>query len=331
MVDVTMESVARAAGVSRSLVSLAYRRQPGVSEATRQHILAVGERLHYTPNQMASRLAGRGGNTLGVFMQDLRNDLFADIYDGLREIADVERKYLVLSIGTIDGQRDSTSLSALLQSRVDVIIAVGLQMPDTEVLRLGDRVPIVSVAREIAGIDTVTSDNAIGARIATEHLLRLGHRDIVFLANPPTDGYLDRRRGYVEAIRSAGLKPRIMETSYARGEAAVDAGVLLDGGDPPSAFFAHNDQTALGVLDALAMRNIAAGREVSVVGYDNTSASRSPGTELTTVDIDGQNLGRNAALMALRRLDAPGRPGELHMSVPSLVIRSTTGRRSTTR
>ena len=326
-----MEVVARAAGVSRSLVSLAYRQQPGVSEATRQHILAVGERLHYTPNQMASRLAGRGGNTLGVFLQDLHNDLFADIYDGLREIADAKRKHLVLSVGTIDGQRDSTSVDALLQSRVDVIIAAGLQMSDAEVVRWADRVPIVSVARMIPGVDSVTSDNAYGARIATEHLLQLGHRDIVFLANPPTDGCLDRRRGYIEAIRSAGLNPRITETSYARERAAVDAGALLDGENSPSAIFAHNDQSALGVLDALAVRNLTAGRDVSVVGYDNTSASRSPGTNLTTVDIHSRSLGNNAALMALRRLDDPDRPCDLHTSVPSLVIRSTTGRRHSSR
>lgn len=322
---VTMEEVARAAGVSRSLVSLAYRDLFGVSVQTRTRILAVGEALGYTPNRLAARLAGRSGSTLGVFLQDLHNDLFADIHDGVREITDEADKLLVLAVGTIDGRRDAASLTALVESRVDLIIAAGLQLPDSDVVALAARVPMLSIARHIEGVDSVISDNRFGARLATEHLLGLGHRRILFLANPPTDGYRDRALGYADAMASAGLRSRTIQTSYAREIAAIDAGKALDAADAPTAVFAHNDHAALGVLDALAARRLVPGSDVSVVGYDNSSISRFPGTALTTVDIHSRSLGRTAALLGIARMQDPSAPVQTHSSIPTLVIRATTG------
>lgn len=321
----TMEDVAREAGVSRALVSLAYRDAAGVSRATRARILDAGARLGYTHNLVAASLAGRGGNTLGVFLQDLHNDLFADVHDGLREVADAEGLRLVLAVGVLDGSRDAQSLDTLLQQRVDVLIAAGLQLPDGDVRSVANRAPLVCVARAVDGIDSVTSDDRLGARLATEHLLTLGHRDIVFLGNPPSDGYLDRGLGYDATMRDAGLAPRTVVTTYSRHTAAMDAAALLDSAEPPTAVFAHNDQAALGVLDALASRGLHAGRDVSVVGYDNSSVGRFPGTALTTVDVHSRSLGKTAASLALRRLTDPDGARVRVPSLPSLVIRATTG------
>ncbi|WP_246180063.1 LacI family DNA-binding transcriptional regulator [Kocuria coralli] len=320
-----MEDVARHVGVSRALVSLAYRNRPGVSTETRERILHAGRELGYVPNRVAARLAGHGGNTLGVFLQDLHNDLFADLYEGTRAVADEAHKHLVLGVGALDGGRDAEALETLAQSRVDVVVAFGLQLPDTEVRTIAERVPMVCVLRGVADVDSVVSDNRHGARAATEHLIDLGHRRIAFLANPPSDGYMDRRHGYMETIAAAGLRPQVVQTTYSRETAAKDAGALLDGADAPTAIFAHNDQAAMGVLDALALRGLTPGRDVSVIGYDNSSLSKAPGTSLTTVDVDGVALGRSAAELALRRIEAPGAPSEWRTSFPTLVVRSTTG------
>jgi DNA-binding LacI/PurR family transcriptional regulator len=322
---ITMEDVASRAGVSRALVSLAYRNRPGVSTETRERILTIGRELGYVPNRVAARLASRGGSTIGVFLQDLHNDLFADLFEGSRAIADEARKHLMLGVGALDGGRDAEALETLAQSWVDVIIAFGLQMPDAEVQEMAQKVPLVCVLRGVADIDSVVSDNRHGARAATRHLLELGHRRIAFLANPPSDGYMDRRYGYVETMTEAGLRPQVAETTYAREAAASDAAALLDGGDPPTAVFAHNDQAAMGVLDALSDRGLAPGRDVSVIGYDNSSPSKVPGITLTSVDVDGVTLGRSAAELALRRIDSPEAPAEWRTSFPTLVVRSTTG------
>ncbi len=325
MSRITMEDVAREAGVSRALVSLAYRGAVGVNEGTRLRILETGRRLNYTPNRIAAQLAEHASNTFGVFLQDLHNDLFADIYDGLRAVADAEKKHLVLAVGTADGQRDVDALEALQQSRVDVIISAGLLLSDADVIDLNKRVPVVIVARHVPTVDSVVSDNYFGARSATEYLIELGHRRIAFLANPPTDGYLDRRIGYEAAMAQAGLHSHVALTTYTKSRASIDAGAIIDSEHSPTAIFAHNDQAALGVLEALATRGLVAGRDVSVVGYDNSSVSRAPGTALTTVDIQSQSLGRSAALMALQRLSDIGGAPQIQRSMPSLVIRATTG------
>ena len=320
-----MEDVAREAGVSRALVSIAYRGVAGVSDRTRDKILAAGDRLGYVPNRIAAQLAGKGGNTVGIFLQDLHNEVFADIYDGVREITTARGQQLVIAVGTIDGHQDAQSLQTLLSHRVDVVIAAGLLMPDAELTAFGQRVPTVSVARAVTGVDSVHSDNFAGASLATQHLINLGHTRIAFLANPPTDGYLDRERGYTQTMTEAGLTPRAAVTTYARHQVALDAGRLLDSALAPTAIFAHNDVAALGVLDDLALRRLTPGSDVSVVGYDNTSASQAPGSALTTVDIHSVELGREAALLARRRLEDPTLPAQSTLLEPTLVVRGTTG------
>lgn len=320
----TMEDVARHAGVSRALVSLAYRNLPGVSDATRKRILEVGRELRYTPNRVAARLAGNGGSTIGVFLQDLHNDVYAEIFDGVREVTDREGKNLVLTVGSLGGDRDRSALETLKQSRVDVAIAIGLLMSDAEVLEAANDLPLVLVTRKVEGIDSSYSDDVESGRIATEYLIRTGHRKIVFLSNPPVDGYRGRREGYLAAMRRAGLPERLVQTEWSRAAAARDIGAVLDSEDRPTGIFAHNDQAALGVLDALSLRGLRAGVDVSVIGHDNTAGSKLPGAALTTVDLHGFDLGRRAAEIALRRLEDPAAPAQDSPSKPTLVRRETT-------
>lgn len=319
-----MEDVAREAGVSRALVSLAYRNLPGVSEATREHILEVGRRLRYTPNRVAARLAENSGNTIGVFLQDLHNDLSADIFDGVREVADRAGKTLVLTVGASDGAGDRSALDTLKQSRVDVAIATGLLMPDSEVLEFSRDLPLVLVTRQVEGVDSSYSDDVESGRIATEYLIRTGHRKIVFLANPPVDGYRGRREGYLTAMQRAGFPEAVVQTGWTRADAARDIDAVLGSTDRPTGIFAHNDQAALGVLDALSARGLRAGVDVSVIGHDNTAGSMLPGAALTTVDMHGRDLGRRAAEIALQRLEDPAAPAHESVSVPTLVRRETT-------
>lgn len=325
MKSVTLEDVAREAGVSRALASIAYRGVEGVSDSTRERIFEVGRKLGYRPNRIAARLASKVSDTIGVFLQDMRNDVFADIHDGIREIADSGAKHLVLAVGTPDGHMDDRCLDTLLQSRVDVVIAAGLLLPDDAVRHFARAVPLVSVARDIPGVDSVYSDNFHGATAAVEYLLGLGHTKIAFLANPQTDGYLDRQRGYMDSMGRVGLAPEVVPSRYSRAHAAEDVGPLLDSSDRPTAVFAHNDQAALGVLDAMAVRGLRAPDHVSVIGYDNSSVSRTPGTMLTTVDIHGAGLGREAAAAAVERLTDPAAARITKLSSPSLVVRATTG------
>ena len=323
MQTVTMSDVARAAGVSRALVSLAYRDAYGVSAETRTHILETGKSLGYLPNRVAAQLAGKQQLTIGVFLQDLHNDLFADIFDGIREICDKDNKNTVLAIGAIDGSRDANALDSLLESRVDVIIAAGLTMSDQELESYTHKVKMVSVTRKVDNASSVYSDNNVGSQLAVKHLVDLGHSKIVMIANPPSDGYRDRAEGYKQAMLEHNLEPQVSQGSYSRSKTEQIARQLLANHDRPSAIFAHNDQTALGVMDAAISLGLKIGEDISVVGYDNTSLSQTPSTSLTTVDVHGVELGKIAAELAIGLLQDEKKTFEVRTIEPTLVVRGS--------
>ncbi|MEY4993166.1 MAG: hypothetical protein RIS82_288 [Actinomycetota bacterium] len=326
MNNVTMEDVAKAAGVSRSHVSLAYRDAYGIKPDVREHILAVGKKLGYRPNRIASLLAGKSNGAIGVYLQDLHNDFFADIYDGIREVTDPLGRHLVLAIGNTDGSRDVQALETLLESRVDVVIAAGLMISDKDLAKYTSKVNMVSVARIVKKADNVYSNNLAGATKATEHLISLGHRNIAFISNPISDGYGDRLKGYESAMQSAGLSPRTYEGSYSRKEVQEIATQILASKIRPTAIFAHNDQAALGVMDAVVTLGLKPGKDVSVMGYDNSSLSQSPLAAMSTVDIHGYELGRLAAEVANKRMSGEHSKLITEYVEPTLVPRSTTGK-----
>lgn len=324
--NVTMLDVANEAQVSRALVSLAYRNAYGVNADTRDKIFAAGKKLGYHPNRVAAQLAGKSPNTIGIYLQDLRNDWFAEVYEGIREVLEPAGKHLVLTVGAIDGSRDAEALDSLFESRVDLVIVAGLMMPEKQFLKYAKQLPVVSVARIVPGVDNVYSDNQLGAATAVDHLVELGHRNIAFVANPITEGYGDRREGYQTRMRHHGLEPTVIEATYSRSATEKIVGELLDSANAPSAIFAHNDQAALGALDAAVVRGLRPGSDISIIGYDNNSLSRTPLASLTTIDSHGKELGRLAAKAALSRLENPNQPAVKNLIDPTLVIRKSTGR-----
>lgn len=325
VVKVTMADVAREAGVSLSLVSLAFRDAYGVSEQTKKRILATARRMNYQPNTVAARLARKVDDTLGMFLLDLHNEVFVDMFDGVREAATAAGRELVLSIGSTGGELDRRALDSLIRARVDVAVAAGLLLPDAVLAEYRGRLRLVSVARVVPGFDSVDSDNRLGAQLVTQHLLDLGHRRVLHLVNRPSDGYLQRRAGFEETVGAAGLQPWLVEVDYSRAAAAEAVGPLLDSPDRPTAVLAHNDQMALGVLDAVHARGLRAPADVSVAGYDNTTLSRAPAIALTTVDLHAVDLGRRAAELAVWRSAHPDEPPVVKTSTPTLIVRASTG------
>ena len=319
---VNIEDVAKAAGVSRALVSIAYRGVAGVSDSTREAIFEAGKKLGYVPNLNASRLASKGLKTIGVFLQDLHNETFADVFDGIRSVINDGDAQIVLSVGSTKPEHDGAALETLLASRVDVLIAAGLTMPDSELSKFAKRTKLISVTRKSSVTHSVAADDLLGAKLATKHLIDLGHRRIAFLANPQTDGYRERLVGYQQTIDEADLGSLVIESSYLRAEAEADAGQLIDS-LKPTAIFAHNDQAALGVLDALVARKLRPGVDISVVGYDNTSLSQMPILSLTTVDPHSFQLGEKSGLLALELMASDSSVPHSIVLTPELVTRSS--------
>ncbi|AMB39814.1 MULTISPECIES: LacI family DNA-binding transcriptional regulator [Paenarthrobacter] len=323
----TQSDVAREVGVSRTLVSFAFRGAPGVSDETKQAIFAAAKRLGYRPNAVAADLARKHRSAVGLYLLDIRNEIYADILSGVRTALSQEPNRLILSVSrSVDGE-DRGAVESLIEARVGIIIAATLLDPDEAVHEMAASVPLVSVTRPVAGVDSVYSDDSFGARAAVEHLLTLGHTRIAHLAGPAHDGHVVRRRSYEQAMRRAGLVPQTLcADDFTQESGHRAAARLLGQADRPTAIFCHNDQLALGTREAAYAMGLSIPRDLSLIGYDNSRTAGLHGIDLTSVDLHAARLGEAAGQVALERLRNPEAPAADRRFTPRLVVRSSTAR-----
>jgi len=322
-----MEEVARAAGVSRALVSLVMRDSPKVSEKRRTRVLAAAERLGYRPNAMARGLASRRTRTIGVLLNDLRNPFFAEMMDGIAEAADELDYRLLIGTGRREAAGERRAVDAFFEHRADGLLLVSPRLPLTEILAIGRSAPTVAVARPLrdAHVDSVTNDDAAGAKLAVRHLTDLGHRRIAHVDGGRGAGAAARRRGYVREMERLGLEPHVVPGEFTDAAGVRAAERLLDGDPLPTAVFAANDLVAAGALDRFEDSGLRVPRDISIIGYDNTFLAALHHMSLTTIDQPRPEIGRLALMTLVERIDGLRTDAVHHRVEPSLVVRGTTG------
>jgi DNA-binding LacI/PurR family transcriptional regulator len=326
---VTMDHVAREAGVSRALVSLVMRGSPKVSETRRARVLAAAERLGYRPNAMARGLASRRTRTLGVLLNELHNPFYAEIMDGIEEAAEELDYRLLASTGGRRAGGETRAVDMFLEHRVDGLALIGPRLRTSEIGTAARHVPVVVVAREVRhpAVDWIVNDESVGARLVIGHLVALGHRRIVHIDGGRGAGASARRRAYEFAMREAGLarEIRVLGGDYTDVAGVRAAERLLAAGSLPTAIFAANDILATGVIDGLEDAGLRVPEDVAIVGYDNTFLAALHHVSLTTINQPRPQMGREAVLALVDRVER-GRTEPLRLrTTPSLVVRETTG------
>lgn len=327
----TMADVAAKAGVSRALVSIVFRNQPGASEETRKRVLRVADEIGYHPDSAARLLARGRSRTLGVMFtvhQTFHSDLIAGIYPEAERLG-----YEVLLSAATDSREEAKAVEALLSHRCEAVILLGSDAEAAFLDELGRRTVAVSVSRRVphAHVDFVHSAEGKGVRQAMDHLVEQGHRRIVHIDGGHGPGSVERRRAYRMAMRRHGLQSEVRVIPGAHTEeSGIDSGRLLvaerDEGHPlPTAVLAGNDRCAWGLLMALTRAGVDVPRDLSVVGYDDSHLSHLMPIGLTTVRQDAGLLAEHAVRFAVERLEnAQLEPREAVLD-PKLVVRGTSG------
>ncbi|GAA3795639.1 LacI family DNA-binding transcriptional regulator [Streptomyces phyllanthi] len=326
-----MADVAAKAGVSRALVSIVFRDQPGASRETRERVLRVADEIGYRPDNAARLLARGRSRTLGVMFtvhQTFHTDLIAGIYPEAERLG-----YDVLLSAAAQGRGEAKAVEALLSHRCEAVILLG---PDSEpeyLDALGRRTVAVSVGRRVpqAQVDSVHSAEAKGVRQAMDHLVELGHRRIVHIDGGRGPGSAERRRAYRAAMRRHGLESelRVLPGEHTE-QSGIEAGHLLlaerDRGQAlPTAVLAGNDRCAWGLLMALTRAGVDVPRDLSVVGYDDSHLSHLMPIGLTTVRQDAGLMAECAVRYAVERLEGEGLEPREAVLDPKLVVRGTSG------
>ncbi len=324
-----MDDVAAAAGVSRALVSLVMSDSPKVSAGSRQRVRAAAQALGYRPHLMARTLASRRTMLIGVLLDDLHNPFYAEIADGILAAAD-ESKYRVLFTTrnpTAVSQR--AAFDTLLELRGDGAVLVSPRLAVRAVEQAAATTPLVAVSEPLLSnrVDTVTNDEGLGARLVVDHLVALGHKDIVHIDGGKGAGAKARRRSFLEAMKAHGIEDyaRVVEGGFSEEAGYTAARTILDSRARPTAIFAGNDAAAAGVLDLLYERNVSVPGEISVCGYDNVALAHMGLLSLTTVDQPRFAMGHLAVTTLLERMENRSSRAAHHVIPPTLVVRRSTG------
>jgi DNA-binding LacI/PurR family transcriptional regulator len=330
----TITQVARKAGVGVATVSRVLNGSPAVREETRVRVLDAIAELGYAPNPAARALSTGRTLSVGVVAPVFTRPSVMARLRGVSHVLAGAGYRLVL----FDVERPGQDWESFrrLPAGLDGLLSISLCPPEAELARFeAAGMPVVLVDHPDQRLPGVYTDDVEGGRLATEHLLALGHRRIAFLGDFEHNyhGFTSsamRRSGYERALAAAGcdVDPELVRrAAHGREQAAALMRELLGSQRPPTAVFAASDTQAMGVLEAAEELGVAVPGDLSVVGYDDIELARYAG--LTTVAQPLEESGARGAELLLAALEGAA-AGATQLPL-ELVVRSTTGPRAASR
>jgi DNA-binding LacI/PurR family transcriptional regulator len=328
---VTISDVAAHAGVGVSTVSRVLNDRPNVSVATRARVLATIEALEYRPNPLARGLVRGRCQTIGVVVPFFTHASAVERLRGVVAALDGSRYDLVLFNVESPLHRDEHFAALTRRDRADGLLVLSLPPAPGDLARLAKaEVPLVLV--DVCGTDAtaVVTDDIEGGRIATRHLVALGHEHVAFIGDDPANAFgftssAKREQGYGEVLEAAGIPLRPELKCYGAHDRTVARRLtegLLARRDRPTAIFAASDVQAMGVLAAARAGGLRVPEDLSVVGFDDIEISAYVG--LTTVRQPLFESGYTGAKLLLAALDAEGPVAPVTHELPLELIERTT-------
>lgn len=342
---ITIEDVARLAGVSVASVTRTFQQSPHVSDDLRGRVLAAADALDYRPHHAARSLATGSSKTIGLLVPSLGDRFWGEVADGIERAAAAGGYSVILATSHGDPARAGESFALLLDKGIDGVIAAGSLPGDMPVAVLinpeeplrpddlfaaaGLKDPFLGGPSEAQpGNSTgreVVFDDVAAAAAAVDHLVGLGHSRIAFVGGARSRTAALRIVGFRRALEAHGLRPSAIvecEATLSAGRAAAET--LLAGPRPPSGVVAYDDVVAIAVMRAAHAHGARVPADLSVVGFDDIDVAAFVEPPLTTIRQPKQEMGETAVALLLEGLR--GLPGRAARPLAGeLVVRGSTG------
>ncbi len=331
--------VARAAGVSKTAVSFAFNSPERLNPETAERILEVADDLGYRPHPVARMLTQRRTGTIGILTPQalsvvFSNPFFGAFSEGVAAAAEASG-HALLFVSPLHG----SLARAVGRATVDGFVALGLPAdhPEIEQIRRAGLPTILVDSTPFPAHGSVLVDDENGARLAAEHIVALGHREVLVVGvEPPApmagigpDGVMGRRlTGYRGALGRAGID--LPDERILVGPATIEGGIACmqrawDDGLRPTAVLAMSDAMAIGVLHAAEELGLRIPRDLSVVGFDDIDLARYTSPPLTTIRQPVRRKGEEAVRLLLAQLDSQASAAPEQVVLPTrLIVRGTT-------
>lgn len=335
--SVTINDVAREAGVSITTVSRVLNNNYPVKKETREKIEKAIEKLNYKPNAMARSLITKKTAVIGVIVPGVTNLFFPTIVEAIDEFTKSRGYSITLCNTGGDFKEEKNLVESMISRQVDGIIVID---PAIENLEKGyydyiskqNPTIVVNGAPQGFKCNFVCYDEEVGTRDAFQHLQELGHKRIAFVRGDHSYSYDLKEKIYREMSKQKGMQYETVITVGKGNSIEVVEQVqtelekLLKGENGPTAVFACNDLMAIGVMNACNKLKIRIPEELSVIGFDNTLLAKITNPKLTSVDQNMKEIGHRAALELLDIIDYGMKNRKKIILDTNLVIRESTGK-----
>ena len=330
MPNVTIEDVARHAGVSRMTVSRVINRSGYIKQETEEKVIDAIRELNYRPNMLAKSLVTKKSKTLAYVMINISDPFHNLVSKGIESVA-YKKQYITFLCDTHSRQREEDYINMFLDNRIGGAIFHHLSITAEQIRKMSDngvKCVLMDNETDLDNVSTVNSDNYAGGKMAGEYLVGKGHRKIGIIHPPlkpisnPNIPYentfqfnmwKDRTRGFIDALHDAGLEPvsfyeTLVRFEYAKLTMSDIIKNVLASPVRISALYCEDDIMAFGAMDELWKHGVRVPDDIAILGHDGLDMCRMVHPYLTTVSQPRYEMGRCAGEMLIDQIEGDAKP-----------------------
>lgn len=324
----SIQKIARLAGVSVATVSRVLNNSESVKEKNRDKVLQAIKASNYQPNLLARQLRTARSSMILVLVSDISNPFCAEIVKGIEEQAEKNGYRILLCNSGSDINRSRSSLQLLAGKMVDGVITMDAFTTLSELTQLIGAMPWVQCAEyaDAGDVSCVGIDDIDATRQLVRHMRNRGCRRIALINHDLKYKYAQlRQQGYRDELAAHGLLPTVSyagDLSFAAGRQAMQM-LLAQAPSPPDAVFAVSDTLAAGAISAIKAAGLRVPQDIAVAGFDGTELAEMISPPLTTIAQPSRDIGRKAFSLLLQKIDDPQSSTERVMMDWHLVVRQS--------